>query len=85
IFHVLESVGLNPNVLISPTRAPRFLFRKLVTPSGEFWEFVEKSPLPSRIAILIDDKTKKVIAKTFDTYPYSAGDVLTEEYDNRRH
>ncbi|MDV7697723.1 hypothetical protein N6B72_12405 [Chryseobacterium soli] len=85
IFHVLEGVGLNPNVLISPTRAPRFLFRKLVTPSGEFWEFVEKSPLPSRIAVLIDDKTKKVIAKTFDTYPSSAGDVLTEEYDNKRH
>lgn len=85
ILNMLENNGINPNILMSKTRIPRFLFRKLTTPSGEFWEFMEQSNTSSRIAVLIADKTKKVVAKTFDTSPLFTSSILTKEYDMKRY
>lgn len=85
ILNVLENNGINPNILMSKGSILRFFFRKLTTPSGEFWEFMERSSASSGIAVLIADKTKKVVAKTFDTSPLSASNILTEEYQMKRH
>ncbi len=85
IFTILEKNGITPKELFSPLSMKKFIFRRLITPSGEFWEFIESSRSSLAIAILINDKTKQVVAKSFDTSPLYTSKVLQEEYQNKKH
>lgn len=84
ILKILEENGINPKELLTPISMKKFMFRKLITPSGEFWEFIENSRSLFAVAILINDKTKQVVAKSFDTSPNYTSKILQDQYQNKK-
>lgn len=84
ILKVLERDNINPNSILSQGNR-RFYFMKLITPSGEFWQFSEKVQSDSGLHVLIDDKTKKIVAKSYDNDPFVSSKTLFKEFMTKKH
>src|SRR5690606_22794592 len=75
-----ESVNINPVAIYKKSFYSEMnsKLEKIIAPGGQFWQF---SMLSNNIVVLINDKTRKVIAKTYDTYPTITSNQLIEMYD----
>lgn len=84
ILKVLESVGINPVSIYEKGYRSELISNldKIFTPGGQFWEFSMGGNFG--VWVLIDDKTKKVIAKTYDNSPKAISNQLIEMYGFRR-
>lgn len=83
IIRVLESININPVSIYEKNRYSEMNANliKIFTAGGQFWEFRMRS---ENIAVLIDDKTREIIAKTYDTNPKVISTTLISEYNYRR-